>query len=388
MSAQPSPHTPPRVAMLGAFPPQAQGIPDYCREIALALAAHVPVHAIGFRAMYPAWLFPGVKQTMDHTKASMNAPRLSVEHRLRWWNPFGWAWRALRAPCDVFHLQWWSLPLFPVAFVFLLLMRLRRKRIIITVHNVLPHEGGHAYLHASRFLCRMAHRVVVHSEANREQIIRHYRLPPERVVRIPIGSYMGTAPKVEALAARHALRLPPDRHYLLNFGTIRPYKGLDDLLDAFARVAPRFPQLHLIIAGKPWIPWGPFAAQIRGAALEDRVHPFLDYVPEDRIPLFFGAADLIVLPYTHFDAQSGVGAVALPYAKPMIVTSVGSLPEWVDHDPRWLVPPEDPDALARRIAWFFSDPARNTADYQHITAKVQKNCSWESIAERHLALYQ
>jgi glycosyltransferase involved in cell wall biosynthesis len=374
--------------MLGAFPPQAQGIPDYCREIALALATRVPVHAIGFRAMYPAWLFPGVKQTMDATKAVMAAPNLRVEHRLRWWNPPGWAWRALRAPCDVFHLQWWSLPLFPIAFVFLLLMRLRRKKIVVTVHNVLPHEGGTAYTFASRMLCRMAHRVIVHSEANREQIIRHYRLPPDRVARIPIGSYMGGAPKIAPVEARRALGLPEGKIYLLNFGTIRPYKGLDDLLDAFARIAPQFPAAHLVIAGKPWIPWGPFAAQIRGAAIEDRVHPFLDYVPEDRIPLFFGAADLVVLPYTHFDAQSGVGAVALPYAKPMIVTSVGSLPEWVDHHPEWIVPPEDPATLAQRIAAFLERPAEATAAYQRIAANVQKNCSWESIADRHLELYR
>ena len=91
--------------------------------------------------MYPAFLYPGGKAAVDPTKAKLEAPSLTVEHRLAYYNPFGWVWAGLTTDADVLHVQWWSLPLWPVYFTIMLLMRLRGKRVVITVHNVLPHDS-------------------------------------------------------------------------------------------------------------------------------------------------------------------------------------------------------------------------------------------------------
>jgi glycosyltransferase involved in cell wall biosynthesis len=376
-----------RVALLGAFPPQAQGIQDYCRELGESLSEHCEVQAIGFRRMYPARLFPGVKEPMDHSKAPMRGRLLHLKHPLTWYNPIGWLWHALRTPCDVFHAQWWSLPLWPVTFVFIACMKLRRKPVVITLHNVLPHEGSRGFIAASRILCQMADRVLVHSAANYDQLIEHYGSPEDKARRVPLGVYMGSVqapPKAEAAAA---LGLDPSRRYLLSFGTIRPYKGIDDLIEAFAQVAGEHPEADLLIAGKPWTDWEPYRARIAAHGLEGRIHTWLDYIPEERIRLYFGAADLVVLPYTHFDAQSGVGAVALPYRKPLIVSSVGGLPDWVDEQAEWIVPPCDPGALAERLRLFLDDPDGATARFQPIAARVLENVSWTSIAREHLRIY-
>ena len=383
-NAAPPPH-PIRVAMLGAFPPQAQGIQGYCGELAQALGARCRVHAIGFRRMYPSFLFPGVSESMDASRAPLDAPYLRVEHRLTWYNPFGWFTAAMRARGDVFHAQWWSLPLWLIYLRMVLLMKIRRIPVVITVHNVLPHESGRGYVWASRQLCRLADRVLVHSETNRAQLIEHYRIRAERVSTIPMGTGAAQAPA--APEARRALGLPAGRRYVLCFGIIRPYKGVDTLLRAFARVAQRHDDVDLIIAGKPWTPWQPYQARIDADNLGPRVHTFLEYIPEERVPLFFGAADLVALPYTHFDAQSAVGSVALPYRKPLLVSDVGGLPDWVNGDPEWIVPPNAPDALADRMAGFFAEGDAACARFQPVADAVLARASWRAVAEAHLRIY-
>ena len=377
-----------RVLMLGSFPPQSQGVQDYCREIGESLSRRCQVRALGFRRMYPHFLFPGVKSAFDRTKAPMRGPCLRVTHRLNWYNPLGWLWAACFTPTDVFHAQWWSLPLWPVYYVFLRVMKLRRKPIVLTIHNVLPHEGRDKFVRATRILCRMANQIIVHSAQNRQQLLRHYGLSGESVARVPLGVYMPSTPQVPRESACRALNLEPRRRYVLSFGIIRAYKGIDVLIRAFTAIAKKYPNVDLIIAGKPWVPWEPYQALIARHGIEDRVHRFLDYIPEEEIRLHFGAADIVALPYTHFDAQSGVGAVALPYKKPLIVSSVGSLPEWVGQNKAWIVPPKDPAALARRLDAFFTHPEQETAAFEAVAEEVLAAHSWSGIAAEHHRIYK
>ncbi len=378
----------PRIAMLGAFPPQAQGIQEYCREVAETLATVVDVHAVGFRRMYPSFLFPGIRDAMDPAKPPLRGAGLETEHRLTWYNPGGWVFRAARVPCDLFHLQWWSLPLLPVSAVFSETMRLRRKPVVVTVHNVLPHEGGRGLSWAGRVLCRHAGRVVVHGEANRRQLMEHYALPEDRVAHIPMGFAGNTMPAPPRDEACTALALPAERCYLLSFGTIRPYKGVMDLIEAFASIERDWPGVDLVIAGKPWEDWAPYAERIKTLGLTRRVHCFLGYQPEDRVPLFYGAASLLVLPYTHFDAQSAVGAQALAYDLPMVVSSAGGLPEWVDHAPEWIVPPNNVPALAKALGAFLHAREERRKAFRAIARRVRKRLSRPAIAQAYLALYR
>jgi glycosyltransferase involved in cell wall biosynthesis len=335
--------------MVGAFPPQSQGIQDYCREIAEGIGAHTSIHAVGFRAMYPSFLFPGVRQAMDPTKAPPAAPYLTTEHRLAWYNPLGWVVRALTMRADVLHVQWWSLPLWPVMMTFAVIARLRSIPIAVTVHNVLPHERSRLFVPATRALCWLAHGVFVHSHVNGRQLRDRYGVAPERIEVVPMPVTCANVKPDNARSARATLGVPAGVPLVLFFGTIRPYKGLHGLITAFAKLRETEPEAHLVVAGKPWEPWAPYEQQIESAGLGDHVLTFTDYVPEEEVNTLLSAADCFVLPYTHFDAQSAVGARYLPYGRPLIVTDVGGLPEWVNHDPRFIVPPEDTDALAKAL---------------------------------------
>jgi glycosyltransferase involved in cell wall biosynthesis len=119
----------------------------------------------------------------------------------------------------------------------------------------------------------------------------------------------------------------------------------------------------------------------------DRVHLFFGYVPDDRVPVFFSAADLVVLPYTSFDSQSGVGATALPYLKPMVVSRTGGLPEWVGLNESWIVPPGDVAALARRLISFFGDRERQVKAYRRLAEKVLDSADWNGVLDAYGPIY-
>jgi len=373
-----------RVLLLGSFPPQTQGIAGYCAGLATALAGLVEVEALGFRAMYPPWLFPGEKRAMDPTAAAPSAPGLRVRHALAWYNPLGWLWHAWKTPAQVVHLQWWSLPLFPVCLAFAWAARRRGLPLVLTAHNVLPHERSRGFLWASRRLYRRADHIVVHSETNRSQLLETFGLDPARVTCVPMGATPPmTAPPSRAEALR-VLDLPPERPTLLFFGIIRPYKGLDVLLHALATVRERHPEVLLIVAGKAWASWKPCADLIDTMGLARNAEVRLGYIPESDVARYFAAADLVVLPYTHFDAQSAVGAQALGHGKALLVTDTGGLPELVKGDPRWCVPPRDPAALAGAICNFLDAP---DAAKRAFATEVGGHTGWGESAAQHAGIY-
>lgn len=377
----------PHVLMIGAFPPQAQGIPGYCGSLAAAIGRRATIRALGFRAMYPPWLFPGVKAANDPTSAAPVAPGLTVTHALAWYNPLGWLWHAWRAPADIVHIQWWSLPLFPVCLTFALAARMRGLPLVLTVHNIQPHEPSPGFTIASRILYRLADHCIVHSETNREQLCASGVVALDRVSCIPMGADDGPIAPPDRPTARATLDLPEDAEVVLFFGTIRPYKGLRDMLRAAAIARKLLPRLHLVIAGKPWEDWAPLDGLIRDLGLGDFVRARLEYVPEADLPPIFAAADLAVLPYTHFDAQSAAGSRLIAAGLPLIVTDTGGLPELVQRDPRWVAPPNDPEALAARIVAYFTDPGAAGA-FREIATSTRAAMSWDGAAEAHLRLYR
>jgi glycosyltransferase involved in cell wall biosynthesis len=186
--------------------------------------------------------------------------------------------------------------------------------------------------------------------------------------------------------ARQTLGVPLDAPTALFFGSIRPYKGLDVLLRAFAKVRDRVPNAQLIIAGRPWENFDAYQRIIEEFGLSDRVRIFLGYIPTEEVKLYFSAADLVVLPYRSFAAQSGVGLTAAAFGKPVVVSRVGGLPD-LQGDARWVVEPNDPSSLADAMALALE----NREELERQSAAARRRCeemSWEDIAERTLAVYR
>jgi beta-1,4-mannosyltransferase len=203
-------------------------------------------------------------------------------------------------------------------------------RLAWTVHNILPHdtqfEGAETRLCAE--VASRSTAIHVLAAGTREHVAPLYELPADRIFHVPHPSYRGAyEDHVSRLDARHELGLMPDELVLAVIGVIRPYKGLDELLEAWDHVDLDGPR-KLLIAGAPSEQLG-VDALIERAALDPRVLIDARKIPADEMQLFLRAADVAVLPYRRA-LNSGALMLALTFGLPVIVPAGGGLAEAVD----------------------------------------------------------
>jgi glycosyltransferase involved in cell wall biosynthesis len=275
---------------------------------------------------------------------------------------------------DVIHWQWLTVQ--PVD-AFLLPGGVPR---VLTAHDILPREPRPGQLAATRRLLRKMDAVVVHSQHGAERLRDEVGLDPERVHVIPHGAfdYLTRVPEARPLPPELADVEGP---VVLFFGLLRPYKGVELLLEAFQNID----GAELWIVGMPRMPIEPLrelAASVRGTV---RFVP--RFVDDAEIPALFRRADLVVLPYREID-QSGVLYTALAFGKPIVLTAVGGFAEVAAQGAARAVRPGAPVELAAAIQGLLDDDAARAQLAQAAAAAAAGPYSWDSIAERTLALYR
>lgn len=253
----------------------------------------------------------------------------------------------------VFHAQWLLLP----AADRLLLGALRRRgwRIVVTIHDLPRFSGVVTPSWGLAGALRMAHAVHVHSPGLAKRLTGECGLDGTPIEVIPQpAEVLDLITPEERLAARRQLGLPDDKPVALFFGLIKPYKGLDLLIGALPDLLRDVPDARIVIAGEPMMPIEDLREQARQAA-GDRVLWRLGYIPKSEVRTYFAAADLLACPY-HDISASGVSGLAVSHGVPVLATSVGAFSELIeDGVTGWLVPPEDPAALAGVLARALSD---------------------------------
>jgi glycosyltransferase involved in cell wall biosynthesis len=254
----------------------------------------------------------------------------------------------------------------------------RAKPLVLTAHDVLPREPRRGQLAAQRRLYERVDAVVVHSEHGRRRLVGGLGLDPSRVHVIAHGAF-------EHLTRVEQTRpLPPDlarveKPVVLFFGLLRPYKGLDVLLDAWRSLDP---DAELWIVGNPRMDIAPLRA-----AAPPSVRWVPRFIADDELPAYFERADLVVLPYREID-QSGVLFTALAFGSPLLLSDVGGFAEVAAQGAAALVPPADPDALADEMGALLADPTRREALAAAARQAAATTYSWDTIAQRHLELYR
>ena len=146
------------------------------------------------------------------------------------------------------------------------------------------------------------------------------------------------------------------------------------------------PEAKLLIAGKLWEDWAPYQQLITHLGMADAVASHLHYIPAAEVHRFFVAADLALLPYRHFDSQSGVGSSAMAFGTPLIVSDVGGLPDLVP-DRRCVVTPGDPKALAAAVTALLTTPSL-LAEITAGMAGLREHFSWARIAAQTMDVYR
>lgn len=278
------------------------------------------------------------------------------------------------APADVVHYQWLTVPLLDA-----LLLPPRRPR-VMTAHYILAPRPRRRQVAAARRVFGRMDAVVAHSEHGAARLRDEVGLDPEwvRVIHHGAFDYLTDLTGEKPLPAELEGAEGP---VVLFFGLLRPYKGLDTLLEAFREVE----GAELWIVGNPRME----VESLRrlAAAAPGRVRFLTRFVEDAEIPPIFRRADVVVLPYR--DAEhSGVLYTGLAFGKPMILTAVGGFPEVAAHGAARLVPPEDPAALATALTELASDDSARAELAGAARAAAAGPYSWDAAAEQTLALYR
>lgn len=251
---------------------------------------------------------------------------------------------------------------------------------VLTAHDVLPREPKPGQIASTRRLLKKMDAVVVHSEHGAARLRDELGLDPERVRVIPHGAfdYLTRLPHEEPLPDELAA---VDKPVVLFFGLLRPYKGIELLIEAFHDIE----DAELWIVGMPRMPLEPLrelAAGVRGTV---RFLP--RFVEDAEIPAFFRRADMVVLPYREID-QSGVLYTALAFGKPIVLTSVGGFQEIAARGAARAVSPNAPRELSAAIRELLDDPAERERLAAAAAAAAAGDYSWDSVAQRTLTLYR
>lgn len=278
------------------------------------------------------------------------------------------------ADADVVHYQWLTVPRLDA----LLLPPLRPR--VMTAHYIAPKQASRRRLAAARRVFGRMDAVVAHSEHGAARLRDELGLDPARVRVIPHGAfdYLATSPDPRPLPSELEGAEGP---VVLFFGLLRPYKGIDTLLQAFRRIE----GAELWIVGNPRLDVEPLrrlAAEARG-----RVRFLTRFVEDSEIAAIFRRADLLVLPYR--DAEhSGVLYTGLAFGKPMVLSAVGGFPEVAGTGAARLVPPEDPAALAATLSELIDDEAAREELAGAARRAAAGPFSWDEAARLTMALYR
>jgi glycosyltransferase involved in cell wall biosynthesis/GT2 family glycosyltransferase len=338
------------VLVVGSGTHFISGVSHYTRYVAVALARRTPVSVILMRRLIPRTLYPGRARVGDTLTDEDYPPDMQVFDGVDWyWMPsiLGALRFLRRRRPEAVLFQWWTGAVLHSYVLLALAARLQGARIIIEIHEI--QDTGEAKMapvrsyvrRFGRWLMDVADAYIVHSEFDRAALETSFGIGPRpvRVVRHgPFSHY--------AVAESEPLReAPHDVCNILFFGTIRPYKGLEDLVPAFESLVDEDERCWLTVVGETWEDWTQPIEMIEASKHRDQITLVNHYVSDAEVSRWFAGADVVALPYRRSSA-SGPLHLTMDAGLPVVVTDVGGLGEATrGYDGAVLVPAADLDSL-------------------------------------------
>ncbi len=372
-----------KIYILSPAHPLRGGIAASSERLAKALqdAGH-ELQIISFRLQYPAFLFPGKTQyTDDPAPENLTIrPLINSISPANWWQ----VGRILKAEQpDLIIVRYW-LPFMGPSLGTIL--RQARKnghtKVIALTDNIIPHEKRPGDRLFTSYFAKAVDGFIAMSRSVASGIRQFTRTKPIAETVHPIYDNYGSL--VDLAKARQQLQLDTEGRYILFFGFIRDYKGLDLLLKAMTEKRLASLGVKCIIAGEYYGNEEQYEALIEELEIGDRLHLHNHFIPNEEVKYFFGAADLVVQPYKTA-TQSGISQMAYHFEKPMVVTKVGGLPEIVPDGEAGFVVEKSPQAIADAIVTFFEEDKSEA--FTHSVRSRKALFSWENMVKVVEQLY-
>jgi glycosyltransferase involved in cell wall biosynthesis len=270
------------------------------------------------------------------------------------------------------------------------LSKLFRRKVIITVHDVESFTPGATSSTIIGRVYRLADRLVVHNQISKCELIEKLGVPPARIDVIPSGNYINDVFRIShPIEARRALGISETSRVILFFGHIKEVKGLDILLEAIPVVARKIPEVTLLIAGRPLRKdFSSYERLIDRLGIRDRCVLHIRYIPDDELPLYFAAAEVVTLPYRRI-YQSAVILMAMSYGRAVIVSDLPGMTEVVtDGQNGYVFEQASAQSLSEQLIRALQDEQGREEVALRALEYIRQNHDWEHIGTRTLSLYR
>jgi D-inositol-3-phosphate glycosyltransferase len=371
------------IKIIGPAFPYRGGIATFNERLAhefMSMGFDVDVET--FIVQYPSFLFPGKTQYNDKP-----APEnLNIKRTINSINPLNWlkvGRRICREQPDLVIIRYWLPLLAPALGTIAGLIRRNKHTIIICLaDNIIPHEHRPGdRLQTNYFMQRIDGLVAMSQSVLKDGNSFRADLP-QGFCPHPIFDNYGE--KWPFGLAKQKLKLDLNTRYLLFFGFIRDYKGLDLLIGAFADERLRKFPVKLLVAGEYYSSPEPYLRLIADYHLDGLVELRTDFIPDDEVNLYFSAADMVVQPYKSA-TQSGVTQIGYHFNKPMLVTNVGGLSEIIPDGKIGYVVEPDIQEIANALVDFYEND--RVAEFETNIVEEKKKFSWPNMVNTFVSVY-
>ena len=362
-----------KLTILSTAFPYRGGIAVFTERLARAFQQAGDLVKIStFSLQYPNLLFPGKSQY-----SSSESPNdLDIIREVNSINPFNWLRIGLKIrkqKPDALILKYWIPFLGPcLGTISRIVKRNNHTKVIVVIDNLIPHEKRFGDNIMNKYFVNSVDAFFAMSKSVYNDL-NHFNSDKMKFLGVhPLYDNFGKA--ISKSDAKRFLNLDESINYMLFFGIIREYKGLDILLKAFADERLQKQNLKLIVAGEFYENEQPYYDLITKYNLSDSIVMHANFIPDNDVVNYFCAADIIVQPYKHA-TQSGVTQIAYHFEKPMLVTDVGGLAEIVPHNKVGYVTSQEPNDIANAITDFYLNDKEN--DFIIGIKDEKKKYSWE-----------
>jgi glycosyltransferase involved in cell wall biosynthesis len=373
-----------KITIIGPSYPYRGGIALFSNRLAEALVKDGnEVEIITFKLQYPGFLFPGKTQF----SSDKNGSDLNVTRAINSVNPFNWVKvgkQVKEAKPDLVIFKYW-MPFMAPCFgtIAKIIKKNNFTKILGVVHNLIPHEKRIGDTSLTKFFLKRIDGFVTMSKSVLSDLEKFDTIKQKVFSPHPLYDNFGESKSREE--ALNAMGLSTSYKYMLFFGIIRKYKGLDLLLKAFADKNLNDGSLKLIIAGEFYEDDTEYLNIIKMNKLEDSIILTNKFIPDDEVVNYFCAADIIVQPYRNA-TQSGVTQIAFHFDKPMLVTDVGGLKEIIPDGKVGYVVQPNKDAITNALTDFFKND--RALEFIEGVKDEKKKYSWQKMVDTINSLFK
>ena len=362
-----------KIILIGPAYPYRGGNALFITHTFDSLKKDFNVKIFNYKLLYPSFLFPG---TTQFDKSKEQVFQVLSERIINSINPFNWIKTASllkKENADLIVFDWWH-PFFGFChgIICFFIRKKYRNKILFITENVVSHEANFI----DKFLTRMglyfASKFLVLSGIVEKEVKQYSKGKKIYRSELPVYDCYRPIEEVSLTKTKVNLGFEENSLVLLFFGYVRKYKGLDILIEAFPKILSINSSARLLIVGEFYDDTKPYFELIKKLGIADKVKVINQFVPNEDVAKYYQVSDLVILPYRSA-TQSGILNVAYGFYKPVIVTNVGGLGEFVDEGKTgFVVKPDSPEAIAEGVNRFLNSK-RKTDFAAYIQERTRKN---------------